>query len=269
MKTKKKPLILMLFLCLFISGSLSLSGQIPVVDVSAIDQLIKFAKEILTYFRWEIDGYQKIIETKDQYITQLREIIYRSEELFKAIRYFPNTVPGQYDKDPFFHDQLGKDIWQDLYRKGGRIGEKYPEWADFSYITQNPLYWLKRTFRAYADELLKVLKEQNIEAENELELTRIMKEYQQEREHLLDEFKNLIITSYASPSELNKGDKVVEVSKLYYAICRLKIEVVKQKLELLLMDKENLENLLKQEVNQVKNQALYNKFHPEASHAAH
>jgi hypothetical protein len=89
MNTVKKPLIPMLVFFLLISSSLSLSGQIPVVDVSAIDQLIKFAKEILTHYRWEIEGYKKIIETKDEYLTQLREIIYRSEELFDAIRYFP------------------------------------------------------------------------------------------------------------------------------------------------------------------------------------
>ena len=255
MKTKRiKTALFLLILCLM--TAFIEAGGLPVNDTIATMKVITDLVEILAKYISEIKYYMKIIEIKDDYIRSMREIIYRSESLFYAWTYFPKTVPGQFDLNPYFFDHLGKDIWGELFKKDGRIEDKYPELGDFSYITESPLYALSDRFREYADRVVKFNLEDKKELENEFGIIKLMKEFQQERAELLDRFKNVIVPAFGSAENEKEEEKVVDVTRLYYAIGMAKLEVLKQQLEMLLMDKEIMENHIKQEVNRARYRIL-------------
>jgi hypothetical protein len=48
---------------------------------------------------------------------------------------------------------------------------------------------------------------------------------------------------------------------LYYAIGKIKLEVIKQKIEMLLMEKEEMENILKREINEIRYWSLSNEYY--------
>ena len=255
MKTKRIKTALLLSILLLVTGYIE-AGGIPVHDLLAMEKIIEFLEDILGKFQDEIGIYKDIIEIKDDYIRSMREIIYRSESLFYAWTYFPKTVPGQFDLNPYFFDHLGKDIWGELFKKDGRIEDKYPELGDFSYIIESPLYALSDRFREYADRVVKFNLEDKKELENEFGIIKLMKEFQQERAELLDRFKNVIVPAFGSAENEKEEEKVVDVTRLYYAIGMAKLEVLKQQLEMLLMDKEIMENHIKQEVNRARYRIL-------------
>ena len=253
-----KSVIVIFFI--FVS-SIHIDAAIPVVDTLAIRQLLRNLEEILLKLNEEVSVYNKIIEIKDRYIRAMRGIIYRSETLFNAITYFPKTVPGQFDLNPYFYDKLKKDIWGDLYKKEAKIEDKYPEFGDFSFITENPLYKISERYREYADQVLKMKADDNKELENEFGIIKLMKDFQQERAELLDRFRDVIVPAFGSSRNEDEKKKVVDVTKLYYAIGKAKLEVLKQKVELLLMEKEMMENFIKREVNKVRYRLLSMKYY--------
>lgn len=259
MKNKTVKIVIVLFL-IFIS-SFHIDAALPVVDTQAIRQLLRNLEYILIKLNKEVSVYKRIIEIKDKYIRSMRGIIYRSETLFNAVTYFPKTVPGQFELNPYFFDKLKKDIWGDLYQKEAKIKDKYPEFGDFSYITENPLYKTRKRYREYADQVLKMKKEEQKELENEFGIIKLMKEFQQDRADLLDRFKDVIVPAFGSSKDEEEEKKVVDVTKLYYAIGMAKLEVLKQKLELLLMEKEIMENFIKSEVNRVRYRLLSIKYY--------
>jgi hypothetical protein len=83
-----------------------------------------------------------------------------------------------------------------------------------------------------------------------------MREFEQERVDLLDRFKGLIVPAFGSEPGEAEEEKVVDVTKLYYAIGMAKLEVLKQQLEMLLMEKEIMEKFIKDEVNAVRHMIL-------------
>jgi hypothetical protein len=255
LKNKNGKTAIILLLVLLSAVNIDASG-IPVVDTAAITQLLMSLEEILVKYKAEIAAYKDIINIKDEYISSMREIIYRSETLFNAITYFPKTVPGQFEVNPYFYDQLKKDPWGNLFQQDGQIEDKYPEFGDYSYITENPLYGLSERYREYADNVLKMNNDEKIDMDNQFGLIKLMKEFQQERDRLLDEFKDVIVPAFGSGSDEKDEKKVVDVTKLYYAIGMAKLEVLKQKLELLLMEKEMMENYIKREVNKIRYRLL-------------
>ncbi|MCK4765264.1 MAG: hypothetical protein KAW12_23895 [Candidatus Aminicenantes bacterium] len=252
--TKLKKIFIILLL-VTVSGHIR--AAIPVHDILATGKVIRHLSDILAKYLGEIKVYKDIIGIKDDYIRSMRGILYKSETLFWAITYFPKTVPGQYERNPFFFDFLNKDMWGDLYHKDGRIEDKYPEISDFSYITEGWLYRTKEKFREYADKVLALRKEDNKELQNEFDLLKMMREFQQERARLQDEFKDVIIPAFGSPENEAEEKKVVDVTRLYFAIARAKIEVLEQKLEQLMLEKNQMEKLLKKEVKKIRNVNLY------------
>ena len=255
----KKTLVVVLYLLITLA-SVSVQEAMVVHDSLATLRVIKYLEKILKKYRGEIGLYKDIIEIKDEYIRAMREIIFRSESLFNAVTYFPKTVPGQFDLNPYFFDRLQKNIWGELFKKDGRIEEQYPEIGDFSYITDNPLYQMRPRFREYADRVIKFKQEEKQELENEFGLIKYMKDFQQQRAELHDRFQGLIVPAYGSAAEEPDDEKVVGATKLYYAIGMAKLEVLKQQLEMLLMEKEIMEKLIKDEVNQVRKMNLYMKY---------
>jgi hypothetical protein len=99
------------------------------------------------------------------------------------------------------------------------------------------------------------------ELENEFGIIKYMKKFQQERGRLLDDFRKVIVPAFGAAEDAAEEEKVVDVTKLYYAIGMAKLEVLKQKLELLLMEKELMENLIKSEVNKIRYRLLINKYY--------
>jgi hypothetical protein len=87
-----------------------------------------------------------------------------------------------------------------------------------------------------------------------------MKEFQQERAELLDRFKDVIVPAFGSAKNEKEEKKVVDVTRLYYAIAMAKLEALKQKSELLLMEKELMENYIKKEVNTTRYRMLNIKY---------
>ena len=254
MKNKKKIIVLTY---LFVSlTTISIHAGVPVHDYMSTFQVIVFLEKILEKYKDEIGIYKEIIDIKDEYIQAMREIIFRSESLFNAVTYFPKTVPGQFDLNPYFFDRLGKNTWGELFKKDGRIEDQYPEIGDFDYITGNPLYQLRPRFREYADRVIQFKQEEKQELENEFGLLKYMKDFQQQRAELHDRFKELIVPAFGSAQDDPDEEKVVDATKLYYAIGMAKLEVLKQQLEMLLMEKEIMEKLVKNEVNDVRTMIL-------------
>jgi hypothetical protein len=163
--------------------------------------------------------------------------------------------------NPYFYDRLKKDIWGDLFSGEKKIAEQYPEFGDFSYIKENPLYDMNERFRGYADRVIEMRKDENREMENEFGIMKYMKEFQEEEARYLEEFKDVIIPAYGSGDSDEEAKKVVDVTKLYYAIGKIKLEVIKQKIEMLLMEKEELENILKREINEIRYWSLNNEYY--------
>jgi len=250
MKNKKK-IILIICLCIFLQAAATLEA-LAVHDSLALGRLLDFLEEVLTKYRDEIGLYRDIIDIKDEYIRSMREIVFRSESVFNAVTYFPKTVPGQFDLNPYFFDILGKNTWGDLYKKDGRIEDQYPEIGDFDYITDNPLYRLRPRFRQYADKVIKFKQEEKQELENRFGLLKTMRDFQQQRAELHDRFKDLIVPAYGSAKDEADDEKVVDAAKLYYAMGMAKLEVLKQQLEMLLMEKQIMEKIVKDEVNNVR-----------------
>ena len=243
-------------LLLILAAVFRVEAFIPVHDFLATEKIFEYLEDIIGKFQDEIDIYEDIIKIKDNYIRAMRKIIYRSESLFNAVTYFPKTVPGQFDLNPYFFDHLEKEIWGELFKTDGRIEDKYPEFGDFSYITESPLYTLSDRFRQYADRVVTFNREDKQELDNEFGIIKLMNEFQQERADLLDRFKDVIVPAFGSEDNEREEDKVVDVTRLYYAIGLAKLEALKQKLEMLLMEKEIMENHIKQEVNRVRYKIL-------------
>jgi ABC-type multidrug transport system fused ATPase/permease subunit len=258
MKNKSVKVAIVVFLILV--SAFHINAAIPVNDSLATMKVINDLVEILAEYVSEIDYYKEIIEIKDKYIREMRGIIYRSESLFNAVTYFPKTIPGQFDLNSYFFDKLKKNTWGELFKTDGRIEDKYPEFGDFRYITQNPLYSISERFRKYADEVLRFKQEEKQEIENEFEIIKLMKEFQQERAELLDRFKDVIVPAFGSAKNEKEEKKVVDVTRLYYAIAMAKLEALKQKSELLLMEKELMENYIKKEVNTTRYRMLNIKY---------
>ena len=256
MKNNLKTASLLIIATIFFSNVLV--AGIPVLDMPSVLKLIGDLKEILTQYNKEIILYKDILTVKDDYLHNMRDIVYEAESLFNAITYFPKTNPGQYENNPFFYDIFKKDTWGDLYHKDGRLENKFPQLSNFDYITKNPLY-KKEHFKNYADEVIKINEEKNWEKENRLELDKLIRECQIEQNNLLNKFEHIIVPSFGN-DDPDPKKRVVNVTALYYAIGKIKIEVLKQKLELLLLEKESLEDYLKDEVNKVKAQILYYRY---------
>ncbi len=234
---------------------------IPVHDASGLAQFVSQLVTVLEKLSSKIAYYKDIISIKDEYIREMQDILYKSESLFWAITYFPKTVPGQFKKNPYFFDLLNKNPWGDLYHKDGEIEDRYPEISDFSYLTGSLLYQLDPKFREYADRVKSLKEQEKKELENEFGLMKMMKTFQEERSRLLDDFEKVIVPAFGSADGEPAKDKVVDVTKLYYAIGLAKLEVLKQNLEMLMMEKELLENQVKAEVTEIRNWMVYETYY--------
>jgi hypothetical protein len=264
MKNKRLFVKIVIVLLIILQPGLQIAEDIPampVVDFEAIELLLDQLKEILEKYGNEIELYREIYQEKNEYFKWMKRIIFRSESIFRAIENFPTIVSGQFELNPYFYDRLKKDIWGDLFSGIKKIAEQYPEFGDFSYIKNNPLYEKSETFRRYADRVLEIKKEENKEMENEFGIMKYMKEFQEEEARFLEEFKDVIIPAYGAGDSDDEAKKVVDVTKLYYAIGKIKLEVIKQKIEMLLMEKEELENILKKEINEIRYWSLSNEYY--------
>lgn len=243
----KKLLSLILILSI---SSYAFGLGIPVIDVSAIAaEVINFVKEA-TKWKSYIDNFTKLKNDFEDHFNKFKKVMSALdkgdiEELMDMYK----DIAQKYKTSPYLKDELGKDIWHDIYINKSSIKQKYKGIDDFGYIKQNKYYQVNQEFRKMQDERNKTKEEMIADIDNLNVFLSDFRDMQIKRSERIDKFQ----TKMKELGVDKASDKTAETSKIIALWSEMNFEGLTQNFQLLSMMRLYFEDMVKMRVRSMKN----------------
>lgn len=257
---KRKVLLTGIFIIvLLVKFSISLSGDIPVVDFrifkQAYDAFIE-GEGIFDKLRFQL-RLLEILRERATVFTQsvlhtLGKLSWKEVEKTMSFDTYIYLEPGY-----FLIDKFQKEIWYRIFKKIEVITDVYDIEEDIVY-SENPLYKKNQKVREFIDRAVDLQKEHVRDLLNLVDFFSDARDIQCTRAESIKQW-NVVSKLFSSPLEsfdikaledLKVSNNYLSRHKLIFLIARLELENLKQKLERNVMKRTRIETEIKGKIRE-------------------
>jgi hypothetical protein len=244
---KKKILIVIMMVALFLAPLNIHSGGLPVVDWSALIQRVTQVAKTLAQWYQYIEKFKKFNNDFKRYKYAFMTTYRGFENLDSLSDIFVNVDNLEHFIEMVYHDSGKYDTWADIFSEAKTIEAKYQGINDDQYLRDNPLY-KNPNIKPEIDRVIEKNKNKLIEINGGIEMA---KNYRKTEEEILGKIKKYQdkVGIYATEGgETKDTTKSSEIIKMLYINALTSLENLRVETELTSLMRLKYEKLLKDEI---------------------
>lgn len=239
----KNKLLSLVLLLVFSSSVFSLG--IPVIDVSAIAaEVLNFTQEA-TKWKTYIDNFTKLKDDFEDRFAKFKKVMSGLDiEDVRDLLDMYKDLEDMYKKSPYLMDELGLDVWHDVYIDKISIKQKYPDIDNFDYIKQNAYYQANSEFRQMQDKRNEMKKEVIEDIDNHNKFLADFRDLQNKRSETMNKIKEQMEDIGVDTT----SDDPADMAKIIALWSEMNFEALSQNYQLLTMMRIYFEDMVKMRV---------------------
>ena len=240
---KNKLLSLVLMMVIFSSSTFAIG--IPVIDVSAIAaEVLNFTQEATKWKKY-IDNFTKLKDDFEDRFNKFKRVMsgFDIEDIEELLEMYED-LEDMYKKSPYLKDELGLDVWHDVYLDKISIKQKYPDIDNFDYIKQNAYYQANSEFRQMQDKRIEVKKEVIEDIDNHNKFLADFRDMQNKRSETMTKIRNQMKEIGVDKT----SDDPADTAKIIALWSEMNFESLSQNYQLLTMMRIYFEDMVKMRV---------------------
>jgi hypothetical protein len=246
----------LLSLILLLSISSHVFGFIPVIDFPAIGtEILKFAMEAKKWKSYITDflKLKKEIEANYKRFKRVSGALEKGD--IKELLNTYQEIAKKYKSSPYLKDEMGKDVWNDIFIKKASIKQKYKGIDDFGYIRNNKYYQANSEYRNMQESRIKTKDEMIKDIDNLNVFLSDFRDMQNKRSERLEIFLKKM--EELGVDNAANSDKTAETSKIIALWSEMNYEGLTQNFQLLSMIRLYFEDMVKMRTRSMKNAKEY------------